>query len=56
MLRRQRFARRIRRVPVDRLVFIDESGLNASMARSHAWVKRCEEYIERIPMNCGKNL
>jgi transposase len=38
------------------LVFIDESGLNLSMARTHAWVKRGEEYIERIPMNWGKNL
>lgn len=26
------------------------------MTRSHAWVKRGEEFVERIPMNWGKNL
>jgi transposase len=40
----------------DRLVFLDESGLNLSMSRSHAWVRRGREYIERVPMNWGKNL
>lgn len=37
-------------------MFLDESGLHASMARSHVWVKKGTEYIERIPMNWGKNL
>jgi transposase len=37
-------------------VFLDESGLNLSMTRSHAWVKRGTEFIERTPMNWGKNL
>ena len=37
-------------------MFLDESGLNLSMSRSHAWVKRGEEHIDRIPMNWGKNL
>jgi transposase len=37
-------------------VFIDESGLNASMTRSHAWVQKGFEFIERTPMNWGKNL
>ncbi len=46
----------IRRVSPSRLVFLDESGLNVSMTRSHAWVKRGCEYIERTPMNWGKNL
>jgi len=26
------------------------------MCRSHAWVKRGTEYVERVPMNWGKNL
>ena len=26
------------------------------MTRSHAWVKKGEEYVERTPMNWGKNL
>lgn len=50
------FQRRIRRIPAERLVFLDESGLNLSMGRSHAWVRRGEEYVERVPMNWGKNL
>lgn len=39
-----------------RLVFLDESGLNAAMTRSHAWVRRGREYVERTPMNWGNNL
>jgi transposase len=46
----------MRRLPIERLVFLDESGLNASMTRSHAWVKKGEEFVERTPMNWGKNL
>ncbi len=46
----------IRRVAPSSLVFLDESGLNVSMTRSHAWVKKGCEYIERTPMNWGKNL
>ena len=38
------------------MVFLDESGLNLSMTRSHAWVKKGREYIERTPMNWGGNL
>jgi transposase len=30
--------------------------MNLSMSRSHAWVKRGEEFIDRVPMNWGKNL
>jgi transposase len=37
-------------------VFLDESGLNHSMARSHVWVKKGTEYVERTPMNWGTNL
>jgi transposase len=44
------------RLPAERLVFLDESGLNTSMTRSHAWVKKGSEFIERTPMNWGKNL
>jgi hypothetical protein len=47
---------RVRRIPADRLVFLDESGLTITMSRSHAWVKKGEEYIDRVPMNRGKNL
>jgi len=37
--KRKAFWRMIRRVSSSRLVFLDESGLNVSMTRSHAWVK-----------------
>jgi transposase len=37
-------------------VFLDESGLTITMSRSHAWVKKGEEFVDRIPMNRGKNL
>lgn len=30
--------------------------MNVMMSRSHAWVKRGEELVDRIPMNWGKNL
>lgn len=46
----------MRRLPSERLVFLDESGLNQSMTRTHAWVKRGRELVERTPMNWGKNL
>jgi len=46
----------ISRVPVDRLVFLDESGMNTTMSRSHAWVKKGEEYVDFKPMNRGKGL
>lgn len=41
---------------MDKLVFLDESGLNTSMTRSHVWVKKGSEYVERTPTNWGKNL
>jgi transposase len=52
--KRTAFLRRIRRVPAHRLVFLDESGMNLSMSRSHAWVRRGEEFIDRIPINHGR--
>ena len=37
-------------------MFLDESGPNLAMGRSHAWVKRGTEFIDRVPMNWGTNL
>lgn len=54
--KRKAFWRLIHRVPVEKLVFLDESGLNASMTRTHAWVKKGTEFVERTPMNWGTNL
>lgn len=53
---RNAFLERIRRVPVEQLVFLDESGLNLAMGRAYAWVKRGQELVFRKPMNRGKNL
>ena len=46
----------MKRVDPRRLVFIDESGANLAMGRSHAWVLPGEEYVEPRPMNWGDNL
>src|SRR5262249_28642859 len=56
ILKRQSFLRKVAKISIDRLVFLDEAGLNCSMTRSHAWVKRGSVYEERVPMNWGKNL
>jgi transposase len=37
-------------------VFVDESGANLAMGRSHAWVKRGEVVVDPRPMNWGDNL
>jgi transposase len=55
-VKRQSFLRKVAKISIDRLVFLDEAGLNCSMTRSHAWVKRGSVYEERVPMNWGKNL
>jgi hypothetical protein len=34
-------------------VFLDEADANLAMGRSHAWVKRAEQYVEPRPMNWG---
>lgn len=37
-------------------MFIDESGANIKMTRSHVWVRKGKEHVESIPTNWGKNL
>jgi transposase len=54
--RRHTFLKTIRRTPRDRLVFLDESGVHLAMHRTHTWVKRGTEYVERVPMNWGHTL
>ena len=54
--KRAAFVRWVRRQDPRRLVFLDEAGANLAMGRSHAWVKRGEEYVESRPMNWGDNL
>ncbi len=38
------------------MVFLDESGANLAMGRSHAWLPRGTELIEPRPRNWGDNL
>lgn len=54
--KRHEYLRIVAGIDPRRLVFLDESGVNASMTRSHAWVAKGGEFIERTPMNWGKNL
>ena len=54
--KRAAFLESIRRVSVGRLVFLDESGMNVTMGRSHAWVLKGQEYVDLRPMNRGKTL
>jgi transposase len=44
------------RVDVRRVVFLDESGANLAMGRSHAWVPRGSVLVEPRPRNWGDNL
>lgn len=46
----------MKRVSAERLVFLDESGANLSMGRTHAWIPRGTEQVEGRPMNWGTNL
>ena len=43
-------------IEAERLVFLDESGANVAMGRSHAWLPRGQELIEPRPRNWGDNL
>lgn len=46
----------MKRVDPRRLVFLDESGANLAMGRSHAWLPRGDVLVEPRPMNWGDNL
>jgi transposase len=53
---RRAFQRWAARIDPRRLVFLDESGANLAMGRSHAWLPRGTELIEPRPRNWGDNL
>ncbi len=42
---------RARSWPTPELVFLDQSGMNLSMSRSHPWVTCREKLIDRVPMS-----
>lgn len=56
MASRAKFARWMRRVDAADLVFLDESGANIAMSRTHSWVLKGAISWERRPMCWGNNL
>ena len=46
---RERFQRRMRRWAANKLVFIDESGVNLALTRSQAWGPRGERVVDDVP-------
>lgn len=54
--KREAFRQWAAHIDPERLVFVDESGANLAMGRSHAWVKRGEVMVDPRPMNWGDNL
>jgi len=52
---RRAFQRWLRHIDPRRLVFLDESGANLAMGRSHAWLPRGTVLVEPRPMNWGDN-
>ncbi|MCP5067870.1 MAG: IS630 family transposase [bacterium] len=54
--KRRAFFRWMRTVDARKLVFVDESGANLSIGRSHAWIQRGQELADPRPVNWGKNL
>ena len=47
--KRRSFRRRVRRIEPGRLKFVDESGANTAMARTHAWSPRGERAVGSAP-------
>jgi hypothetical protein len=54
--KREAFLAWLTTVRPEQLVFLDESGANIAMGRSHAWVQRGSELVEPRPRNWGDNL
>lgn len=54
--KRRSYQRWAKTIDLRRLVFLDESGANLSMGRSHAWLPRGKVLVEPRPMNWGDSL
>jgi transposase len=54
--KRQEFIARMKTTWIDRLVFLDESGSNISMAKSHGWALKGARLHDHKPANWGDNL
>ena len=54
--KREAFRQWAAQIDPARLVFVDESGANLAMSRSHTWVPRGTVMVDPRPMNWGNNL
>jgi transposase len=55
-LARRRYRRQIRRFPIKKLRFIDESGLHIAMTRRYGRAVRGQRVHDAVPKNTGRNL
>ena len=53
---RQRYRRKIRRYPVKRLKFIDETGVNIAMTRRYGRARKGQRVVDAVPKNFGRNV
>lgn len=53
---RQDYRSQIAQVPSERLTFIDESGINLSMTRTHGRAPKGQRVIDRVPKDPGVNV
>jgi transposase len=51
--KRRRYRREVRKIEAKRLIFLDETGINAAMTPSHAWALRGERAIGSVPTSWG---
>jgi transposase len=55
-LARRRYRRQIAKLPVKRLKFIDESGLNIAMTRCYGRASVGQRVHDAVPKKCGRNV
>lgn len=56
MKERRKERRRLRRLKLARLKFIDESGVNIAMTRLRGRAPKCERVVGSVPQNWGSNM
>jgi transposase len=53
---RKRYRRKIRRYPVKKLKFIDETGVNIAMTRRYGRAAKGQRVLDAVPKNFGRNV
>jgi transposase len=51
--KRRRFRGKVRKIEAERLIFLDETGINTAMAPTHAWALRGERAVGSVPTSWG---